>query len=71
MVACIALPDRLVQPQHTVYRIGYCNADGMHAMAAMGGEDTKRLQDLPAGGQIHDADRDAVQHCYRQRDVKK
>lgn len=70
VVARTALPHRLVEPQHTVYRIGDCDADGMRTLAAMGSEDPERLQDLPASGQIHHVHRDAVQHCYRKGDVE-
>ena len=71
MVARAAFPDRLVKPQHTVYRVRRGNPAIRRIMAALGSEDSERLQDLPAGGQADYAVGDAVQYRDCKRDVNK
>ena len=48
VVARTPLPYYLAQPQYALYRIGNRNTDALCDLAAMGGKDTERLQDLPA-----------------------
>ena len=65
MVPCPTLPNRMEQPQHKVYcvRCGYSSAE--FAVAAVGSQNTKRLQNVPAGYQTDDVLRNAVLHMHR------
>ena len=70
MVAYTSLSDRLDEPQHALYRVRHRDSAALLDMVTMGGKDPERLQDMPAGSEIHYADRDAVQYLYCEGGIK-
>ena len=71
LVERATLPCQLDESEYTIYRVGSGDSAAWGFVAALGGEDSERLQDMPASGETDDAVGNAVQHCDRERGVKK
>lgn len=64
MVPRAALPHPLDKPQHAVYRLRHHHSAARIHRITLGGEDTVRLQNMPATDQIHDVAGHALFHLY-------